>query len=459
MRKARPTIPQRIGAAWRALAGRSYDAAGGGRRWTAFPDQPNTGAAILQGRETVARRARYLVGSNALAAAAVEAWVSALIGPGIRTMSQHPNKRTRERLNAAFARWAEDADADGVLSYSGLQALAARRLVVDGEALALKVFDGGQLRIRLLDAQQLDSAQHRELSGGGRVIQGIEFDARGRRVAYWIFEENPAFGTVTLTPRRVLADQVLHLFRAETPGQVRGLSWFAPVLLRLAELDKLADAQVIRQQIAAMLAGFVISADGGNPFSGDADGTDQISGLEPGTLQILPPGMDVKFSDPAEIGGEAMDFVRIVQREIASGLGVPYEALTGDLSDVNYSSIRAGLVEFRRRAERIQKQVIFQQMMRPVWRAWIRTEALAGRARGDLARLEAADFFAPRQHWVDPQKDVAAEVAAIEAGLMSRREAVAARGRDLSALDAEIAADREAAAALGLNWGGQANAA
>jgi len=251
MAKRNPTIPQRISAAYRALTGRSFDAAGGGRRWTSFPDQPSTGAAILQGRETVARRARYLVGSNALAAAGAEAWVSALIGPGIRTMSQHPNKRTREKLNAAFARWSEDADADGVNDYAGLQALAARRLVIDGEALALKVYDAGRLRLRLLDSQQLDASQHRELSGGGRIIQGVQFDALGRRVAYHIFPERPDFGAVSLTPRRVPADQVLHMFRAETPGQVRGLSWFAPVLLRLAELDKLADAQVIRQQIAA----------------------------------------------------------------------------------------------------------------------------------------------------------------------------------------------------------------
>ena len=58
----------------------------------------------------------------------------------------------------------------------------------------------------------------------------------------------------------------------------------------------------------------------------------------------------------------------------------------------------------------------------------------------------------PRNDWVDPQKDVAAEVAAINAGLMSRRQAVAARGYDLEALDAEIAADNARAASLGLNF-------
>jgi capsid protein len=58
----------------------------------------------------------------------------------------------------------------------------------------------------------------------------------------------------------------------------------------------------------------------------------------------------------------------------------------------------------------------------------------------------------PRNDWVDPAKDVAAEVAAINAGLMSRRQAVAARGYDLEQLDAEIAADNERAASLGLSF-------
>ena len=85
------------------------------------------------------------------------------------------------------------------------------------------------------------------------------------------------------------------------------------------------------------------------------------------------------------------------------------------------------------------------------------TEILAGRidAPGFEADPEAwlaASWLPPRNDWVDPAKDIQAEIAAIDAGLMSRRQAVAARGYDLEALDDEIAADRKDGAAKGLDF-------
>ena len=160
----------------------------------------------------------------------------------------------------------------------------------------------------------------------------------------------------------------------------------------------------------------------------------------------------------ARIGAEAIDFLRFTAREIAAGLGVPYEVLTGDLSQVNYSSIRAGLLEFRRRVEAHQHNVLVFQLLRPIWRAFVTAEILSGRiaAPGFGRNPElwlGARWITPRFDWVDPRKDVEAELAAIEGGLMSRRQAVAARGYDLEALDQEIADDNARAARLGLSFG------
>ena len=78
-----------------------------------------------------------------------------------------------------------------------------------------------------------------------------------------------------------------------------------------------------------------------------------LAGLEPGTLQILEPGEDIKFSDPADVGGSYSEFLRTQFRAVAAAIGITYEQLTGDLTGVNYSSIRAGLLEFRRRCEMV----------------------------------------------------------------------------------------------------------
>ena len=102
--------------------------------------------------------------------------------------------------------------------------------------------------------------------------------------------------------------------------------------------------------------GFVLDPTGtAGGFEGTTTTASCTRGLEPGTLKVLPPGYDIKFSDPAEIG-DAVPFLQLQLRSIAAGLGVPEYLLTGDLSQANYSSLRAALVEFRTRLEQLQYQ-------------------------------------------------------------------------------------------------------
>lgn len=442
-------------------ATRSFEGAGGGRRWRGFgPTLPPLVAQIAQ-RGTLARRAQHLTANNPMAAAAAEAWVSAIVGTGIKPQATHPDSTLRAETNARWERWTDVADADGLCDFYALQALAVRRMVIDGEVfIVLSHGEDGALRLRLIDAEQVDGAMSRQLDGGGRIIAGIEFDADGRRTAYHVYKERPGLPLAgSPATIRVPAEDMLHLFRATAPGQVRGVSWFAAVLLRITDYDKATDAQLVRQLVAALLAGFIIDTAGGAAgFDGAPDGAGSLDGgLEPGTLKVLGPGQDIRFSEPAKVGSEVIDFLAVTAREIAAGLGVPASVITGNYADANYSSLRAALVDFRRRVEAVQYHTIVFQMCRPVWRRFVTAEILSGRlaARGFVRDPEpflGASWITPRQEWVDPGKDVEAEITAIGAGLMSRRQAVAARGYDLEALDAEIAADNARAAALGLSF-------
>ncbi|MGP9814418.1 phage portal protein [Rhodopseudomonas sp. NSM] len=434
---------------------RSYAGAGGGRRWRGQAEMPVMLSAMHAARGPLARRTRYLAGSNPLAASGVEAWVSGLVGTGIKPQSAHADPSVRSALNLSFENWTDEADADGLTDFYGLQAIMVRRMVIDGEAFAVLGTIDGRLRIRLVDPEQVDPSLNRELIDGSRIVQGVEFDAAGRRVAYHVLPERPGmpFAHLPLNATRVPADDVVHMLRPEVPGQVRGVSWFAPVLLRIADLDSWRDSQLVRQKVAAALAGFVTNSSGtGAPFEGEQTGAALIGGLEPGTIKFLDAGQDIKFSTPADIGGEVIDFAKITEREIAVGLGLPAWILTGDLSQANYGSQRGGLVEFRRRIEALQHGVMSFQLIRPVWRRWATLEVLSGRASGTVEAALPMKAITPRQPWIDPAKDIRAEIEAIEAGIMSRREAVTARGLDIEALDIEIAADRTRAAALGLDF-------
>jgi lambda family phage portal protein len=106
-------------------------------------------------------------------------------------------------------------------------------------------------------------------------------------------------------------------------------------------------------------------------------------------LQILEPGEDIKFSDPADVGGSYAEFLRMQFRAVAAAMGITYEQLTGDLTGVNYSSIRAGMLEFRRRCE-VQHGVLVHQLCRPVWAAWMKQAVLAGALDAPASRVAAS---------------------------------------------------------------------
>uniref|UniRef100_UPI00404732D7 phage portal protein n=1 Tax=Yoonia sp. TaxID=2212373 RepID=UPI00404732D7 len=437
---------------------RRFDGAAGGRRWSSAPSFGRTGPETLAASAPIRSRARYFVANNPWAANGVSALVSGLVGFGIKPASQHPDAGNRATIGAAFTTWAKRADAEGRTDLFGLQANAARAMIVDGESFLHIETRANGLRLRLLPAEMVDEADTRDLPNGGYVVAGIEFNAAGERVAYHVLKTRPTavfastYGTI-----RVPAEDMLHLMHPLGAGQVRGVSWLAPILLRLSELDQLEDALAVGVKTAAMFAGFLVDQNGtGEPFDASDDSGLLTRGLEPGVLQRLPAGFDIRFSTPQQ-AQQTAEFVSHQIRAIAAGLGVPAHLVSGDLREANYGSLRAGMVAFRQKLEQIQFGTIIPQMCAPIWERAVSALIL----RGDLPASDfeaaaplwlAAEHYPPPMPWIDPAKDVAAIRDALEGGLMSRRQAVAERGYDVETLDSEIAADREREARLGINF-------
>lgn len=425
---------------------RRFDGAAGGRRgWgmgTFGRINPETAAA----GPALRSRASYLALNNPWIANAVGNLTGALVGPGIQPSAKHPEANTRKALNRYFADWCSRADAEGRTDFAGLQVAIAESVIKAGEALALISETADGPRLRILPPELLDESKSVELSDGRAIFSGVELDATGRRAAYWIIPERAGKVWQTYAPSvRVEADSVLHVFKPLAPGQLRGVSWVAPVILPASDFDKLCDALLKGAQVAAMHAGFITDMNGtGEPYEGETPS------LEPGALIRLPNGTDIKFNSPAQ-SQQVAEFLKLNLRQLAAGLGLPDHMLSGDLSGANYSSLRAGLLPFRQRMEQVQYTVLVPQFLAPVWRAVI----LHGILSGDLdapdfeANPESylqADWLPPKPLQVDPLKDVNATVAEIEAGLTSRRKAVAERGWNLDDLDAEIEAEKGTAA-------------
>jgi lambda family phage portal protein len=353
------------------------------------------------------------------------------------------------------------ADADGRRDLTGLLWDAVVAMVIDGEAFLVEVIDGdNHLRWRLVPAEQLDSGRTEQLANGHRVIGGIELDANGVRLAYHFFTSRPGDPLgVSLDTLRMPAESVLHLYRPLEPGQLRGVSWLAPVLSMLTSIDRYHDARLMQANVAALVGGFIRDPSGEftRALAGGEAGPVANVSLEPGMFPVLPGDGSVDVVTPPSFTDNG-DFVKSHLRAIARAVGLTYEQLSGDLTGVNYSSIRAGQIDARRLWESWQYNLVIPQLLRPLWRRWIDIAVL----RGDIDQGEfdaapddfySVEFIPPAFDWVDPEKDLRAEILAMGAGVKSRREVVARRGYDIDEVDAEIAADQERAKKLGLTFG------
>lgn len=453
-----------------------HEAAGAGRRSFAWlPSNPGAVAAMTATQTELRTKSRDLVRRNAWANAALESYVANAIGTGIKPQSLVTEPSLRERIQKLWRDWTLDADAAGLTDFYGLQALACRAMLEGGEALVRIRYrrkeDGlaVALQLQVLEPEHLPVTLNTTAENGNVIRAGIEFDRLGRRVAYHLYRTHPEDGALApmsgnggMETARIDASEILHMFRPLRPGQIRGEPWLARALVKLNELDQYDDAELVRKKTAAMFAGFItrLAPEDNLMGEGSADPNGvALAGLEPGTLQILEPGEDVKFSQPADVGASYAEFLRMQFRAVAAAMGVTYEQLTGDLTQVNYSSIRAGLLEFRRRCEALQHGVIVHQLCRPIWQAFIEQAVLEGAlslpgyARGGQAQRReylAVKWIPQGWQWVDPQKEFNAMLTAMRAGLLSRSEAISSFGYDAEDVDREIAADNARADALGL---------
>lgn len=441
------------------------------RQWHPSAAGPNS--AVTGNLSLVRRRARDAVRNDPWAKTAVARWVSNVIGTGIQPYPRHPDQGVRSALKELWNDWATEADADGMLDFYGLQALAVRAMFVDGEVLTRlrprRLQDGltVPLQLQIMEGDLLPVEDTRSLPGQREIVNGVEFDAVGRRVAYHLWNRHPGdfAGSVMREQRRIPAGQVIHAYSVLRPGQVRGISELATVLLRLRTLDNFDDAVAFRQEVSNLFAGFIVTKDEGGPdpvseLTGedeiyDDDGTPVVS-LEPGSMNTLPDGTDVRFATPPGAPDSYAEFMRQQLMAAFASVGIPYELATGDLRGISDRTLRVVVNEFHRLIEQFQWTVFIHQWCRSVWNAWLDMVAMAGLLPVDRymteRRLLRRVLWVP-QGWpyFNPVQDVKANTDAVRAGFTSRQAIILAQGEDPEEVAEQIRLDNEQADRDGLS--------
>lgn len=452
--------------------GNNFDAASFGRllqKWRASSDGANS--AMLGGLVTMRNRSRDLGRNNPWCAGALDSLVSNVTDPGIVPISRHDDAGFKKEMRVLWSDWNEVADAHGLLSWDLMVGLAYRSFLESGEVFVrmrsrlpednLPV----PLQVQLIEADHVPVDYTTTAPNGNKIIAGIEFDVIGRRVAYWMYPEHPG-ESVTINPSanlklvRVPATDIIHLFEPTRPGQVRGIPRLVPVLTRLHDVGMYENAELLKKMMASMMVAWVTTPTPDEPIMGTEDeDVDEDEGanwlkMEPAQINILAPGEEVTFSDPPSTDGNYEAHLKMNLRAVAAVFGLTYEQMTGDLTGVNFSSIRAGLNEFQRRARRSQRLLI-HVLCRAVFSRWLDEAVLAGAisAPGYAANprpYKRIDWRPPGWRYVNPQQEIAAVKEEIKGGLRSRESVLAEQGQDVADVDAQIASDWERSKGLGL---------
>ncbi len=432
----------------------NYDAATSTSRGSAWRPVGTDADAASAKRARLAFVARDMVRNTPLALRAQQVIASNVVGDGIIPRfvgnSQRLSAQALSLVEAHFDTVA--IDADGRQNLYGLQRLVMNTVVDAGEVLVRRrrLTRGEKplpFQIQVLEPDFLDDKPDGSLPGGGWIASGIEYDASGNRVAYHLFDEHP--GAVSrgflgrYTSRRVPASEILHIYRQDRPGQMRGVSWFAPVAMSLQDLAGYQDAQLMRQKVAACFAAFRIG------FEPKEGGADPLSSILPARVHDLGPGEDIKFSSPPPVDGYE-DFTRSVMRSIAAGMGLTYESLSTDLKGTNFSNARMGRMEMDRNVSAWQWLLLIPQFLNPLGYWFI--EAWAAQTGLRAVQDTRIEWVPPHRMLVDPTREIPALRDKVRAGFASRSGVVRELGYDPERLLQEQAVDALTADAAGLRF-------
>ena len=158
------------------------------------------------------------------------------------------------------------------------------------------------------------------------LFRSIEFDRVGRRVAFHFLRRHPGDSTdpgLSGETVRVPATEVLHIIDPVEAGQLRGVSRFAPAIVKLFLLDQYDDAELDRKKVAAMYAMFVTSPAPDIPLKPlDPDVPLDQYEVAPGQVERLDPGEEVTVSAPADSGGTYEPFQYRTLLQISAALGI-----------------------------------------------------------------------------------------------------------------------------------------
>lgn len=449
---ARPTQPGR-GRIVRVVRGR-YDAAvttdDNRRHWANADGLSANAANSAEVRRVLRNRARYEVANNSYARGIVLTLANDVVGTGPRLQLLTEDGEANTRVEREFAAWSK-----AVALPEKLRTLRMA-LAESGEGFAVltsnpKLPTPVQLDLRLVEADRVCTPDLKAATAGG--VDGIVFDAAGNPVEYHVLKDHPgdSASRLFLDYDRLPASSVIHWFRADRPGQARGIPDITPALPLFAQLRRFTLAVIAAAETAADFAGILYTD---APASGEADAAEPFEPieLEKRALVTMPGGWKMSQLQAEQPATTYREFKHEILNEIARCLNMPFNVAAGNSSGYNYASGRLDHQTYFK-AIRVEQTHLEAVVLDRVLAAWFDEATLIPGLHptdlGPFADWPHQWFWDGHEH-VDPAKEASAQATRLANLTTTLADEYARRGLDWEAQLRQRAKEVALVTALGL---------
>lgn len=429
-------------------------------------------------RRLIAERARSVTVQNSHGRAALDTLVNIAIGKGIVTQSKieytldpEINEFRNTQIEDAKKRWMEkEADFYGELHYYDMERLMMRTVAAEGEGFKLKRFKSGRSRsiplsYEVFGMDRLATTSKVRPRSGNYIVDGIEYNEQGIVVAYWI-EVNPGFRSVV---KRFSANRIEHIYRKDWMDQNRGISWFAAMIPDLYLLEDIKRYKLVSYKVQSAMA-LIISRDPAGmgaapsllkPDDQPINNDIRRSSIEPGMALELPYMAKIDSFNPAQ-SRDLEPMTKLVLRGAGVGIGLSYEYLTGDFSDMNFAGGRISGMNtkrnmncvstwFIRRSTQIDHEAFmtqgYQANLFPTPPARLATPLGVKNVDPFNARHTIPKFDMS----VNPVQDVTAAALSVAQSFKSIRQVIEENGGDFEETIKQILTEQELGAKFGID--------
>lgn len=441
-------------------------------------EQVNTPA-----RSIIRAKARDMERNSDILGSILIAFENNVVGTGFTLRMKTEDEKLNNQIEKLFAEWSKPKNCDitGMQSFDELCAMALRRMRVDGGILLLKCNTGSKRFPFQLQAKEVDDLDETLITKPGQytIINGVEVNENQKPMAYHLLTTSPDGWTLPQS-KRIEANRVIALWQKELPSQIREMPPLAKAIERVNDMEEYMDTISIKEKILACISAFIkralpMGAVGRSMNQNPPEGKDYDpatgytrSRISPGMIMELQPGDDVASVIPAGQASNTKEMVSQYIRAIGSGQGLSYEATSRDMSQVNYSSARQGLITDTQLYKRLQRFMI-NHMLNDVFEAFLDSLVLAGTVKikdyweNREEYVNACAWSMPGQPWIDPLKEANANRIALKTGQDTLANICANKGLDwkdvMEQRAAELAYRKKLEAEYGITMeGGNNNA-